>query len=163
MSDGIFNTSIFNDDIFNTHTVTVTGLTLSGTHATQAFYTGPKAEQLIPIEFIFKIKSCLITKTKMRICTKSALRTPIRFSAKFKSVLLSEVKTPLKVKSTLLQVRENVKLFLTSTLIIREDYKIGLFANVKDKALRKKLAKNYKNNKVKEFLLRRLKDMLDDG
>ena len=132
-------------------------------HPTQAFYTGPKAEQLIPIEFIFKIKSCLITKTKVRICTKSALRLPVKTSSKLKSVLLSEVKSPYKMKSTLLMVKENVKLFLTSTLIVKENYKIGLFANVMDKTLRKKLSKKYKTNKIKEFLLRRLKDMLDDG
>jgi len=161
MSDGIFNTSIFNDDIFNTHAVT--GLTLSGTHATQAFYTGGRQEQLITVEFIFKLKSCLITKTGLRICAKSALRLPTKLSTKLKSVLLSEIKSPYKIKSTLLQVKENVKIFLTSTLIVKENYKIGVFANVKDKTLRKKLSKKYKNNKIKEFLLRYLKDNLDDG
>ena len=61
MADGIFNTAIFNDDIFNNHAVTI-GITLSGTHATQALFTGGRPELLLPVEFTFIIRAGIIFK-----------------------------------------------------------------------------------------------------
>jgi hypothetical protein len=128
------------------------GIHLTGQpHATQAFY-GSRPEQLIDIQFIFKLKSCLITKTGLKMCIRSVLKRPVTESIKLKSILLRETKNSLKVKSTLM-VKEVTKLFLASSLLKTESYKVGIFAMAE--------GKNIKKNKIRKLLLRKLKELWD--
>ena len=154
MAHGIFNTLIFNEDIFNTHE----GLVLIGTpHPTQAFYTSH--EQLIPICFIFKLKSCLVTRIKARICPRSTLRLPTRLCAKLKSILLVETKTPFKIKSAI-WAKESVKISLASALTKPTIYSMELSAVARGKNIRKRKVRKVL---LRKFISDKLKEMLDDG
>jgi len=124
-----------------------TGTDIVGTHAVPL--VGPRPQQLIPVEFSFWLKSCLITKTGMRFCIKSPLLRQIESSIKIKSSLLREVTQSFKVKSTIL-VREKIKIFIQSTILTHESWKVmGVLANTK-------------NKKLKKVLLRKLREFLDE-
>ncbi len=138
--------------ILNGAVVPAIGLTISGTHATQAFY-GARPEQLIPVEFTFRIKSCLITLSGTRVCVKAALRILTKASMRIKSLLIVEVKNSVKIKSSLLLRKQKFTMKLDASHLVPENYRIGLFANT-DISKRKK---------IKEFLLRKLKEMSDNG
>ncbi len=134
-----------------------TGIILTGQpHPTQAFYTGPRAEQLIPIEFTFRLISCLITLSKIKICVKSALNLITKFSSKLKSGLLLESKNILKVKGTIL-FKERCDLKIRSSTLIKANFKAGVFSDTK------KPVKKENPNKVKELLLKKLREMYGNG
>ena len=133
--------------LLNTQIEEAQGVTIEGTHAVPL--VGPRAEQLLPVEFSFILRSCLITRTKLRICVKSSLTLIIQASLKFKSALLLDAKYHTKIKSATL-VREVEKIGIKSTTLVKEVWRTGIFANAK-------------NKKLKEVLLRKLREMLDDG
>lgn len=120
------------------------GVKIEGTHPTPLI--GPRPEQLIPVEFTFLLKSCLITITKLRICVRSPLLIFTKSNVKVKAALLTEVIQHYKLKSTLF-VKEFVRIRMKSALLIRETVKAGIFANIKNKKLRKVLLR-----KLREFL-----------
>ena len=123
------------------------GVVIEGTHATPLI--GPRAEQLIPVEFSFILKACLITKTLLRICVKSPILIFTKANVKVKSAILNEVTQHYKFKSTLF-VKEFIRIKMKSATLVRETVKAGIFANAK-------------NKKLKEVLLRKLKEYLEDG
>lgn len=122
------------------------GVNIDGVHAVP--FIGPRAEQLIPVEFTFLLKACLITLTKLRICVRSPILIFTKSNVKVKSALLMEVVQHYKLKSTLF-VKEFIRIRMESALLIRETVKAGIFANAK-------------NKKLKEVLLRKLKEFLDE-
>ena len=126
--------------------VAVVGVDIVGTHPVP--FIGARAEQLIPVEFSFWLKSCLIAKTGMKFCIKSPLLKQTASSIKIKSSLLREIAQSFKIKSTTL-VKEKVKIFIESALLVKESAKMGMFANIK-------------NPKLKKVLLRKLREFLDE-
>jgi len=129
-----------------------TGLKLEGTHPTQAIF-GTRPEMLIPVEFSFKLISCLITKTGFRVCIQSVLRIPTKVNVKVKSLLIVTLKETFKVKSALLRESVRFNTIWKSALVIRESTRIGLFSTTSIN----------KAKKLKELLKRKLKEMLEDG
>ena len=124
----------------------VPGFTISGQHAGIALFGRP--EQLIPVEFTFKLISCLITKTGIKICVRSTIIRTTKISSKLKSALLLESKLHLRFKSATI-VKEVEKIGIKGAILIKEAWKSGIFANAK-------------NKKLKEVLLRKLREMLDN-
>jgi len=138
------------------------GVIIKNQHATPL--VGRRGQQLITVEFTFILKSCLITKAKIRVCMRSTLRAVTKTNVKVKSFLLSKFKESFAITSHLLRVQQfNTVKLKASTLVIREA-KIGLFANTKNKNMKKVILTKFKKKKLKELLLRRLKEELDkDG
>ncbi len=137
---GIFNIDIFNDDIFNTTpVVSAGGITLSGTHATQALYTGGRLELLIPTEFTFLLKAGIIFKfTETFALTANHLR---------ESLSRVELKLPILVKT-------------------RVDYEVNGFIVEKVRGNKFQL-KSYcipcvtlQSEKIKKLLLKKLGEIL---
>lgn len=131
--------------------VGVGGLTLSGTHAGVALI-GPRPEQLIPTEFTFRLKSCLITNTGFRICVKSTLEVLTKINTKLKSLLIVETHKNIKIKANRTVKTDGYKIELKSTIWAKPMARTGLFSNTEKS----------KKNKVKELLLRRLREMMED-
>jgi len=123
------------------------GVIIEGTHPQPLI--GPRAEQLIPVEFTFLIKACLITKTLLKVCVRSPILIFTKSNVKVKSALLTEVIQHYKIKSTLF-VKEFIRIRFKSATLVKETVKAGIFANAK-------------NKKLKEVLLRKLKEFLDEG
>jgi len=130
---------LLNDKEPGVHTV--------GTHAQPLI--GPRPEQLIPVEFSFILKACLITKTLLKICVRSPLLIFTKSNVKVKSALLREVTQHYKLKSAILVKESFIRIRFKSALLIRETVKAGIFANIKNKKLRK-------------VLLRKLREYLDE-
>jgi len=129
----------------------VGGFTLSGTHATQAYFKA-RPEQLITVEFTFRLISCLITRQGLKICIKAALNVPVKMNVKVKSLLIQTIKESVKLKSGLLQPIKKLNTAWKASTVRTEKYRIGMFSNT---SLSKK-------KKLKELLLRRLKEMMDN-
>ena len=143
--------------ILEDSTTDQTGVRIEGHHAQPAMFR--RAEILIPTEFTFKITSCLITKLKIRICIASALRISTKMNIKLKAGLIVRERFTTKLKSTTL-LKNSLRVFLTSATLIKESYKVGLFANVTTK--KAPVSNKYKIKKVKELLLKRLKELWDE-
>ena len=79
------------------------GLTLEGTHATQAIYSVPRVERLIPVEFTFLIKAAITSKLKFDTEIKAAFVERVKsIGTTLTSPILVESKYPFKLKSTIL-------------------------------------------------------------
>ena len=124
------------------------GLTLSGTHATIAFakkkkkkqplsVIGPRAEQLIPVEFTYLAKGVLV-------------RNPIE-TIKLKSTLIREASVKLDLKSALTRTVKD-KVNIAGNLLAKIGYLVRLEANT---------LKNYtaRTGKIKQFLLHKLDEI----
>ena len=122
------------------------GIQIEGTHAQPLI--GPRAEQLIPMEFSFILKACLITKTLLRICITSPILIFTKSNVKVKSAILREVIQHYKLKSTLI-VKEFIRIKMKSALLVRETMKARIFAKSS-------------NKKLKQVLLRKLREFLDE-
>ncbi len=136
------------------------GVEIAGRHATPLI--GPRALQLIPVEFTFRLKSCLITKIGLKVCAKSTLRVITKSSFKIKSSILNKIKETYGIKaSTLIKERFTSFKVKSNTLVLKK-VQAGLFANVNTKNKIETSLTKHKNKKKKEFLLRKLKEMLDE-
>ena len=135
-----------------------TGIHLTGQpHATQALYTGERREQLITTEFTFRLRSCLIARTGIKICFRSALNIAIKTNAKIKSALIADARNVFKVKAALLFKKESFKSQFKATNLTPINYKAGLFANVKN------IESKRRSKKIKKLLLKKLKELYDNG
>ena len=146
LNSGIGRVVLLNDGthvLLNTEGI---GLKIQHQHATPLI--GPRPEQLIHVEFIFLLKSCIITLAKLRICVISPLIRDVKSNLEIKSAILTETIKHFKLKSTIL-AKELIKIRMESALITKEKLQAALFATPK-------------NSKLKEVLLRKLKDLLDN-
>ena len=137
------------------------GVTIKNQHATPMVFSRP--QQLITVDYSFILKSCLITKTGVKLCLKGATRAISKSSIKIKGALLKKFKESFAVTSSLLIKQRFNWLKVKSATLVMENVKIGIFANTARKNLKKTKMNEHKLKKKKEFLLRRLKEMLDDG
>ena len=126
-------------------TVLGTGLTLSGTHATQlldkkkkkpqSFVIGPKVEQFIPVEFTFntesttvrhlkeivRLRSTLVRNTMIRVelrlhMLKDAIGSTFKVSSPLKKAVESRIEIKGKTLRNLKVRNENIKKFLIRKL-----------------------------------------------
>ncbi len=122
---------------------------------------GPSPQQLIPVEFTFRLLSCLISGTGFKICVRAGIKAYVKSSVKVKSALLRKFKESFAIKSSiLLRERFNTIKFKSSTLVL-DNTKLGIFANTQRKDMKKELLSRFDAKKKKEFLLRKLKELLD--
>ncbi len=146
LNAGIGQVVLLNNGTHVLLNIHVPGVKIINQHATPLI--GPRAEQLIPVEFSFILRACLITKTLLRICITSPLLIFTKSNVKVKSAILREVTQHYKLKSTLI-VKEFIRIKVKSALLIRETVKARIFAKAK-------------NKKLKEVLLRKLREFLDE-
>jgi len=123
------------------------GLTLSGTHATQAIYVGlGTGGREDPVEFTFLTKAGIsfTTTTKFRIA--SVIRKEVFSNIKLKSTLITAIESSFKLKSTLTRIQEfkaNINTFP------RPQFTFNVTAVTKAE-------------KLKKSLFKKLKEMLDN-
>jgi len=141
MADGIFNSAIFNDGVFNSHGAGVGNFTLSGTHATQAFFTA-RPEQLIPIEFTFIIRAGIIAKFKETFTVQSTLLEKSQLKIELKLPILVKTRTNYEVYGYIIEKVRSEKSYLKAFYIP------ALYT---------------KNERVKKLLLEKLTEGIDDG
>ena len=122
----------------------------------RSFVSLPRREQKIPFEFTFKTQSALLTRKELKIYVKSTLRVTEKSVIKIKSSILNKFKETYGIKASTL-LKESITSFkLKSCTLTLKKVQAGLFANME--SLTKQ---QYK--KKKESLLRKLKEVLDDG
>ena len=142
-----FNSDSFTTTSFTAETIVVTaGVQIEGIHAVPL--VGRRAELLIPVEFMFRLKSELIVQVVYRFKLLSTLIREIYSNIKLKSPLLIETFNSLKLKSSLLVECIHEKIKLQSTLLTK--YNVHSYSPGIEK------------KKLKEVLLRKLKEMVDD-
>jgi len=124
----------------------VHGLTLSGTHATQALFLGPKRARLDHVEFTFLLKAGIIYKIKTRFKVISVLVRESLSHMKIKSSLLLPKHSSFKIKSALLSLRE-FKLHLNTHPRPRFFFSLTGTTN---------------NEKLKKLYFKKLRELLDD-
>ena len=123
------------------------GLTLAGTHATQAVYVGlGRGGREDPVEFTFLTKAGIsfTTTTKFRIA--SVIRKEVKSNIKLKSTLIVERFSSFKLKSTLTRLVEFKSHINTHP---RPNFTLIVTAGIKTERLKKSLFK-------------KLKELLDD-
>jgi len=124
-----------------------TGLSLVGTHATQAVYVGlGTGRREDPVEFTFLTKAGIsfTTTTKFRIA--SVIRKEVYSNIKIKSTLVVERFSSFKLKSTLTRIQE-FKAHINT--MPRPQFIFNITAGTKAERLKKSLFK-------------KLKELLDD-
>ncbi len=146
--------------LLNSETVVAQpGLSLSGTHATQAYYSG--TEQLHPLDFVFIIKASTTRKLKLSVGVKASFLSNVKSKAtSLSSSILVETKYPFKLKSLLLKpIRE--KIGLRATLF--KHYTLSLKLNTR-KAREDRLTTRREVEKVnlKKALLKLIEDFEED-
>ena len=132
--------------LLNAH-VAVGGVDIVGTHAVPLVVR--RGLQLIPVEFTFWLKSCIIINIAAQMRFKSTLICPTKSSIKLKASLLVESVSSLKLKSSLLIECIRNKFRIQSPLLT-QSRSTFLFRS------------ETKNKKLKKVLLRKLKEFLDE-
>jgi len=123
------------------------GLTLQGTHATQAVYVGMgRVGREDPVEFTFLTKAGISFTTAVRV--------------KLESVLIREVVSHLKIKSTLVLLRES-SFKIKSTLTRIQEYRTHINTHPRPQFTFNVTAVT-KAEKLKKSLFKKLKEMLDN-
>ena len=101
--------------LLNGAPVAAIGLTLSGTHALPMI---GKGEQLIPVEFTFLLKACILYKFQSVFTIKCPIKVEVKSNIKLKSVLLVESKSPFAFKSSILNtVSEKIELLASLSMV----------------------------------------------
>ena len=101
--------------LLNGAPVAAVGLTISGTHAVPMI---GKGEQLIPVEFTFLLKACILTKFKNIFRLKCPIKVEVKSNCKLKSNLLVESRSPFRFKASLLLKSISEKVEILATLPI---------------------------------------------
>ena len=115
----------------------------------------PRREQKIPYEFAFKTQSALLIRKELKFKIKSAIKVTEKFNFKIKSPILKKFKETYGIKASTLIKELRTSFKLKSCTLTLKKVQVGLFANME--SLTKQ---QYK--KKKEFLLRKLKEVLDE-
>jgi len=136
------------------------GLTISGTHAVPMI---GKGLQLIPVEFTFLLKACILYKFQSITRIKCPIRVEVKSNIKLKSSLLVESRSPFEFKASLLLKSLSEKIEVLATLPI-----LNAVANILATREQKKSREYWdsvqeaEKAKLRRSLLSKLFDELND-